>query len=71
MRLFTSLNYFPGTFAVFCHCGNIPVVIAGAKNCLRGKPCKRSYNAVSEGAAGVDMGRIIKKYDDNSLKLRW
>ncbi len=44
-------------------CGNVPVVIAGGKKQPEMDALQMSYNAVSEGAAGVDMGRNIFQSD--------
>ncbi|MDD5474613.1 MAG: 3-hydroxy-5-phosphonooxypentane-2,4-dione thiolase [Candidatus Methanoperedens sp.] len=44
-------------------CGNVPVVIAGGKKLPETEALQMSYNAVSEGAAGVDMGRNIFQSD--------
>jgi putative autoinducer-2 (AI-2) aldolase len=40
-------------------CGNIPVVIAGGKKLPEREALEMSYDAVSDGAVGVDMGRNI------------
>ncbi len=44
-------------------CGNVPVVIAGGKKLPETEALQMSYDAVSEGAAGVDMGRNIFQSD--------
>ncbi len=44
-------------------CGNVPVVIAGGKKLPEMEALKMSYNAVSHGAVGVDMGRNIFQSD--------
>ncbi len=44
-------------------CGNAPVVIAGGKKQAEKDALQMSYNAVFEGAAGVDMGRNIFQSD--------
>ncbi|MCZ7356942.1 MAG: 3-hydroxy-5-phosphonooxypentane-2,4-dione thiolase [Candidatus Methanoperedens sp.] len=44
-------------------CGNIPVVIAGGKKLPEREALEMSYNAVSDGAVGVDMGRNIFQSD--------
>ena len=40
-------------------CGNVPVVIAGGKKLPEKEALQMAYKAVSDGAAGVDMGRNI------------
>lgn len=44
-------------------CGSVPVVIAGGKKISEKEALQMSYNAVSEGAVGVDMGRNIFQSD--------
>lgn len=44
-------------------CGNVPVVIAGGKKLPEMDALSMSYDAVSAGAAGVDMGRNIFQSD--------
>jgi putative autoinducer-2 (AI-2) aldolase len=44
-------------------CGSAPVVIAGGKKLPEMEALQMSYNAVSEGAVGVDMGRNIFQSD--------
>ncbi len=44
-------------------CGNVPVAIAGGKKIPEMEALQMSYNAVSEGAVGVDMGRNIFQSD--------
>ncbi|MDO9096868.1 MAG: hypothetical protein Q7U60_01920, partial [Candidatus Methanoperedens sp.] len=44
-------------------CGNIPVVIAGGKKIPEMEALKMSWDAVSNGAVGVDMGRNIFQSD--------
>ncbi len=44
-------------------CGNVPVVIAGGKKLPETEALQMSYDAVSEGAVGVDMGRNIFQSD--------
>lgn len=44
-------------------CGNVPVVIAGGKKLPELDALQMAYNAVSEGAVGVDMGRNIFQSD--------
>jgi 3-hydroxy-5-phosphonooxypentane-2,4-dione thiolase len=40
-------------------CRNVPVVIAGGKKLPETDALKMAFNAISEGAVGVDMGRNI------------
>jgi putative autoinducer-2 (AI-2) aldolase len=44
-------------------CGNVPVVIAGGKKLPEEEALQMAYDAVSEGAIGVDMGRNIFQSD--------
>ncbi len=44
-------------------CGNVPVVIAGGKKLPEMEALQMSYNAVEDGAVGVDMGRNIFQSD--------
>jgi len=44
-------------------CGNVPVVIAGGKKQPEMEALQMAYNAVSDGAVGVDMGRNIFQSD--------
>ena len=44
-------------------CGNIPVVIAGGVKQPEKDALQMAYNAISKGAAGVDMGRNIFQSD--------
>ncbi len=44
-------------------CGNVPVVIAGGKKLPEKVALEMTYNAVSDGATGVDMGRNIFQSD--------
>jgi putative autoinducer-2 (AI-2) aldolase len=45
-------------------CGNVPVVIAGGKKLPEMEALQMSYDAVSSGAVGVDMGRNIFQSDN-------
>ena len=40
-------------------CGNVPVVIAGGKKVDEKEALKIAFNAIRDGASGVDMGRNI------------
>ena len=44
-------------------CGNVPVVIAGGKKIPEKDALQMAYNAISDGAVGVDMGRNIFQSD--------
>jgi putative autoinducer-2 (AI-2) aldolase len=44
-------------------CGNVPVVIAGGKKLPERDALEMTYNAISDGASGVDMGRNIFQSD--------
>jgi putative autoinducer-2 (AI-2) aldolase len=44
-------------------CGKVPVVIAGGKKQPERDALQMAYNAVSDGAVGVDMGRNIFQSD--------
>jgi len=45
-------------------CGNVPVVIAGGKKLPEKEALQMAYDAVSNGAIGVDMGRNIFQSDN-------
>lgn len=45
-------------------CGNVPVVIAGGKKLPEKEALEMTCNAVSDGAAGVDMGRNVFQSDN-------
>jgi putative autoinducer-2 (AI-2) aldolase len=45
-------------------CRNVPVVIAGGKKLPEMDALKMAFNAISEGAVGVDMGRNIFQSDN-------
>ncbi len=40
-------------------CDNVPVVIAGGKKISEKEALEKAFNAIKDGAAGVDMGRNI------------
>src|SRR3990167_6030783 len=44
-------------------CGNVPVVIAGGKKIDEKEALKVAFNAIKDGAAGVDMGRNVFQSD--------
>lgn len=44
-------------------CGNVPVVIAGGKKLPEKEALRMAFDAVSDGAIGVDMGRNIFQSD--------
>src|SRR3989338_1556256 len=44
-------------------CGNTPVVIAGGKKIAEKEALQMAFNAIKEGAVGVDMGRNIFQSD--------
>ena len=44
-------------------CGNVPVVIAGGKKLPEKEALQMAYDAISNGASGVDMGRNIFQSD--------
>jgi len=44
-------------------CGNVPVVIAGGKKQPEKDALQMAYNAIKDGASGVDMGRNIFQSD--------
>jgi putative autoinducer-2 (AI-2) aldolase len=57
-------TYYTDDFAkVVEACGNVPVVIAGGKKIPEKEALQMAYNAMSDGAAGVDMGRNIFQSD--------
>ena len=45
-------------------CGNVPVVIAGGKKIEEKTALQMAYDAVKDGATGVDMGRNIFQSDN-------
>ena len=45
-------------------CGNVPVVIAGGKKIEEKAALQMAYDAVKDGATGVDMGRNIFQSDN-------
>lgn len=45
-------------------CGKVPVVIAGGKKTEEKVALEMAYNAVKDGASGVDMGRNIFQSDN-------
>jgi putative autoinducer-2 (AI-2) aldolase len=45
-------------------CGNVPVVIAGGKKIEEKTALQMAYDAVKDGAVGVDMGRNIFQSDN-------
>jgi putative autoinducer-2 (AI-2) aldolase len=45
-------------------CGNVPVVIAGGKKIEEKAALEMAYNALQDGAAGVDMGRNVFQSDN-------
>ena len=45
-------------------CGNVPVVIAGGKKIEEKAALKMAYDALKDGASGVDMGRNIFQSDN-------
>lgn len=45
-------------------CGNIPVVIAGGKKIEEKSALEMAFNAIKDGAVGVDMGRNIFQSDN-------
>jgi putative autoinducer-2 (AI-2) aldolase len=44
-------------------CGNVPVVIAGGKKLPEKEALQMAFDAISDGATGVDMGRNIFQSD--------
>lgn len=51
-------------------CRNVPVVIAGGKKLPEMDALKMAFNAVSDGAVGVDMGRNIFQSDSPTGMIR-
>jgi putative autoinducer-2 (AI-2) aldolase len=45
-------------------CGNVPVVIAGGKKIEEKAALEMAYNALQDGASGVDMGRNVFQSDN-------
>jgi putative autoinducer-2 (AI-2) aldolase len=51
-------------------CRNVPVVIAGGKKLPEMDALKMAFNAISDGAVGVDMGRNIFQSDSPTGMIR-
>jgi putative autoinducer-2 (AI-2) aldolase len=51
-------------FETVTSCCPVPIVIAGGKKLPELEALKMSYNALEQGASGVDMGRNIFQADD-------
>ena len=51
-------------------CRNVPVVIAGGKKLPEMDALKMAFDAISEGAVGVDMGRNIFQSDNPTGMIR-
>lgn len=45
-------------------CGNVPVVIAGGKKIEEHAALEMAFNAIRDGASGVDMGRNVFQSDN-------
>ena len=45
-------------------CGNVPVMIAGGKKIEEKEALQMAFNAIKDGAVGVDMGRNIFQSDN-------
>jgi putative autoinducer-2 (AI-2) aldolase len=45
-------------------CGNVPVFIAGGKKISEKDALQMAFNAINDGAVGVDMGRNIFQSDN-------
>jgi 3-hydroxy-5-phosphonooxypentane-2,4-dione thiolase len=51
-------------FETITSCCPVPIVIAGGKKLPELDALKMSYNAIQQGASGVDMGRNIFQSED-------
>ncbi len=60
---FVKTYYIPEGFETVTASCPVPVVMAGGKKLAELEALKMAYNAVSQGAAGVDMGRNIFQSD--------
>ncbi|MGI8602797.1 MAG: 3-hydroxy-5-phosphonooxypentane-2,4-dione thiolase [Verrucomicrobiales bacterium] len=57
-------------FDTVTSCCPVPIVIAGGKKLPELEALKMSYNALQQGASGVDMGRNIFQSDDPVAMVR-
>ena len=60
----------PESFAEVVEGCHLPVVIAGGKKIPELDALKMAYNAVQQGAAGVDMGRNIFQSEDPEAMIQ-
>ncbi len=60
---YVKTYYIPDGFDTVAACTPVPIVMAGGKKIPERDALKMSYNAVQEGASGVDMGRNIFQSD--------
>jgi putative autoinducer-2 (AI-2) aldolase len=57
-------TYYCEGFSKVTACCPVPIVIAGGKKLPESEALDLAYNAIHEGAAGVDMGRNVFQSDD-------
>ncbi len=60
---FVKTYYVPDGFETVTSCCPVPIVMAGGKKLPELEALTMAYNAVDQGAAGVDMGRNIFQSD--------
>lgn len=62
--------YYCDDFETITSCCPVPIVIAGGKKLPENEALEMCYKAISEGAAGVDMGRNIFQSEDPSAMVK-
>lgn len=62
--------YYSDEFETVTSCCPVPIVIAGGKKLPEQEALEMCYKAISEGAAGVDMGRNIFQAADPSAMVK-
>jgi len=67
---YVKTYYVPEDFETVTAACPVPIVIAGGKKLPEQDALELAYNAVREGAAGVDMGRNIFQADDPAAMIQ-
>lgn len=67
---YVKTYYVPEGFDTVTSCCPVPIVMAGGKKISELDALTMAYNAVQEGASGVDMGRNIFQSDAPNAMLR-
>lgn len=62
--------YYCDNFETITSCCPVPIVIAGGKKLPENEALEMAYRAISEGAAGVDMGRNIFQAENPSAMAK-